>query len=263
MITNRTHQSFICIGPRKTGTTWFYEKLNQHPQVFLPPYKELRFFYEKAFLDENHLVRVLRILREFLPKTPRWPYYRYKDYIVEQLDFYVKNFSNRDKNYVNQLLWYLKYLFLPHSDRWYSSLFDRASGRISGAITPVYYMLPESEVARISQAFPNLKVIIFLRNAIDRVWSYTRQHLCKHQKIKVEKSVASIFYSQFDGLYHKCPSYVSLIAQWEKYFPKNNIHVNFYDRLVEHSWSFFEEICSFIGVDPDLMPDSARQKIPE
>jgi hypothetical protein len=37
--------NFVCIGAQKTGTTWLYGRLRQHPQVFLPETKELNFFY--------------------------------------------------------------------------------------------------------------------------------------------------------------------------------------------------------------------------
>jgi hypothetical protein len=37
--------NFVCIGAQKTGTTWLYNMLRQHPQVFLPAIKELNFFY--------------------------------------------------------------------------------------------------------------------------------------------------------------------------------------------------------------------------
>ncbi|HLW74171.1 MAG TPA: sulfotransferase [Gammaproteobacteria bacterium] len=37
--------NFVCIGAQKTGTTWLYRQLIQHPHVFLPATKELNFFY--------------------------------------------------------------------------------------------------------------------------------------------------------------------------------------------------------------------------
>jgi hypothetical protein len=43
--------NFICIGAQRAGTTWLYENLKKHPEVFLPDIKELRFFnynYDKG-----------------------------------------------------------------------------------------------------------------------------------------------------------------------------------------------------------------------
>ena len=42
---------FICIGVQRAGTTWLYECLKEHPEVFVPETKELHFFndnYEKG-----------------------------------------------------------------------------------------------------------------------------------------------------------------------------------------------------------------------
>ena len=35
---------FICVGAQRAGTTWLYECLREHPQVFVPEIKELQFF---------------------------------------------------------------------------------------------------------------------------------------------------------------------------------------------------------------------------
>jgi hypothetical protein len=50
---------FIAIGPPKTGTTWIYTMLKKHPEVTLPPYKEIRYFWAKAFLKNIGLMKKL------------------------------------------------------------------------------------------------------------------------------------------------------------------------------------------------------------
>ncbi|MEO9945223.1 sulfotransferase [Paraglaciecola sp.] len=35
---------FICIGAQRAGTTWLHECLSEHPDVYVPPEKELHFF---------------------------------------------------------------------------------------------------------------------------------------------------------------------------------------------------------------------------
>ncbi len=36
---------FICIGAQKAGTTWLHRQLSGHPEIFLPPGKELDYFF--------------------------------------------------------------------------------------------------------------------------------------------------------------------------------------------------------------------------
>ena len=38
------HPSFVCIGAQKAGTTWLYDNLRPHPEVWLPQVKEIHFF---------------------------------------------------------------------------------------------------------------------------------------------------------------------------------------------------------------------------
>jgi hypothetical protein len=41
---------FICVGAQKSGTTWLYEQISRHPQVFMPA-KELDFFFKPLDLS--------------------------------------------------------------------------------------------------------------------------------------------------------------------------------------------------------------------
>lgn len=61
--------NFLFIGPDKAGSTWLYEALRSHRQVYLPPVKELFFFdrfydkgwawYEKYFKDATTEHRIV------------------------------------------------------------------------------------------------------------------------------------------------------------------------------------------------------------
>lgn len=45
--------TFIGIGVQRAGTTWFYECLNQHPEIFMPSQKELGYFGGQRERDLN------------------------------------------------------------------------------------------------------------------------------------------------------------------------------------------------------------------
>ena len=36
--------SFLCFGSTRSGTTFLHERLREHPGIWLPPQKELRYF---------------------------------------------------------------------------------------------------------------------------------------------------------------------------------------------------------------------------
>jgi hypothetical protein len=45
--------NFLIIGAQKAGTTWLYEKLRRHPEVFMPEVKELGFFSRDGSLGKS------------------------------------------------------------------------------------------------------------------------------------------------------------------------------------------------------------------
>lgn len=55
--------NFICPGAQKAGTTTLFEILRQHPQIHIPPCKEVKFFYESEkysrgmpwYVDQFHV----------------------------------------------------------------------------------------------------------------------------------------------------------------------------------------------------------------
>jgi hypothetical protein len=38
------HPDFLCVGAQKTGTSWLYQQLAEHPDFWMPPLKELHYF---------------------------------------------------------------------------------------------------------------------------------------------------------------------------------------------------------------------------
>ncbi|WP_283179985.1 sulfotransferase [Gemmobacter sp. 24YEA27] len=47
----------LCIGAQKAGTSWLHENLSLHPQVWVPPFKELHFFDFKFVEDSKKWAR--------------------------------------------------------------------------------------------------------------------------------------------------------------------------------------------------------------
>jgi hypothetical protein len=49
--------NFLYLGPGKTGSTWIFKALAAHPQVYVPPAKELYFFthhFDKGYSWYSH-----------------------------------------------------------------------------------------------------------------------------------------------------------------------------------------------------------------
>lgn len=247
---------FICIGPEKTGTTWLYDNLKAHPQVYLPPVKEIRYFWERAFMPNQDI--------KFKLTSKHWHNRLFQRYLKKRINFYVENIeklTSINSNIVDSFIWDLKYWSIQCADEWYISLFEDSGNRVAGDITPVYYQLPDEEINYISEILPNLKIIILLRNPIDRVWSKTKMNLCRQKNQKIESVSKTKFYAAFDKAYAQLSSYKVLLGTWSKHFEKQNIYVGYYDKLVENPSLLFDEICNFLSVDPCLFPLKKREKL--
>ena len=247
---------FMCIGPEKTGTTWLYNTLIQHPQLYLPPVKEIRYFWERAFLPDENLIKRFT--------SSHWHCFAYRKYLQERTKFYAKNINSifsLDKALWKRLSWDFKYLFFPHTETWYYSLFQDGLNKVIGDIDPLCYRIPESEINHISRMFPDLKIIILIRNPIDRSWSKAKMNLCRNTNLKLEEVKQEEFYDHFEQEFNRLPSYKNLIDLWTKYFPLENVHVNFYDKLADDPFIFLTEICDFLQVDVNQTPDSIRHKL--
>ena len=47
---------FVCVGAQKAGTTWLARVLEDHPEIFMTPVKEIHYFDHVAGIT-NHLNR--------------------------------------------------------------------------------------------------------------------------------------------------------------------------------------------------------------
>lgn len=82
------------------------------------------------------------------------------------------------KSITERLSWDINYIFRRSSFAWYSSLFERGRDKLTGEITPAYITLDKKTVKRIYDFNPNMKIILTLRDPIDRTYSaIARQYL--------------------------------------------------------------------------------------
>ena len=210
---------FLVIGAQRSGTTWLYHVLRQHPHLWLPPVKELHYF------DRPQLRRGSVRLEDWLPMA--WTGLKTCD------------------------LWIFRYFFGLRSDEWYMQLFQKAQakGLITGEITPAYAILGDNVFHRIQKMNPDVKLIFVMRNPVDRAWSSA------HRKAKFgridgplteEKALES---ARSHGTALRS-SYMDTIRRLERIFPARQLHFCFFDDLRERPAVFVTQILVFLGVDP-------------
>jgi len=234
---------FLCIGAQRAGTSWLFANLRQHPEVWIPPLKELHYF--DGWLPLPLICSIL---------DPR-SFWLYKEAVTRLL--WPK--GDWDRSHPG---WYLRCLLMPRTDRWYTSLFS-GMGRVVGDLTPAYATIGETRVRRARALLPDAKIIYILRDPTERVWSQTALHFAHWWG----KGMDSVGEEQIDlylrrGRYVRHSEYLCNLAAWEQHYPPAQIGVFFYDQLAEAPAEFLAQVCRFLQVDDDgsLFPQSIQER---
>jgi len=232
--------NFLCIGAQKAGTGWLFKNLKKHPEIWLPPVKEIHFFNYYQY----HPYSFFRFL--FFRRWRR------------QLRLRIKN--GQFFNSFHTAHWNLNFFFRPHTLGWYKSIFGPGNGRKTGDITPAYSALSLSEVAYVHQIMPRAKVIFFMRNPIERAWSHMRMWAEQGTiNLKNEKQVCNKIKSNRQI---SRGDYLQTLYNWETFYPKEQLFIGFFEELSECPEEFLRRLYDFLGVKStsDCIPKTARRK---
>ena len=240
--------NFLGIGAQKAGTTWLYANLRLHPQIWMPPIKELHFLdcgrtplAQRLFSDAKRLKKARSYLREQIWGLPA---------------------GGR----LGEVAWALRYCLAPRTDAWYRSLFPEIPGKMTGEISPGYAKLRGEAVGRIHRLMPDAKVIYLLRNPIERSWSYAVQHFANARwkgrygsvdDVAEQELLAFLTMDRSEG--HS--DYLGALAAWERHYGQNQLFVGFFDELTTNPRALLKGVLDFLGVDSgdDVTPATVRK----
>lgn len=232
---------FLGIGAPRAATTWLYNVLSTHPDIWLPPIKELHYFdvkdpcVDRSSFRKKHILSRLKQNIAFATK-PIWAEF-YPDYASK-----IKIDISFD----------LKYFFGEANDRWYGSLFCSASSKnkFAGEITPSYCLLSKRYIQTIIENNKNLKFIFLIRDPIDRSWSHAVKVLCrdKGKKISDVNEGEFIDYLQSREVIN-CSNYISTINNYLSCIEKRKLFISKFDDIANLPVKTLNEICNFLGVN--------------
>ena len=132
----------------------------------------------------------------------------------------------------------------------YCALFDDATdGQLTGEASPLYF---ESNIApkNIKSTLPEVKLILSLRNPVDRAFSGYLMHL-RNGRAKTDINNAFTI----DKHYVQAGFYADRIANYLVHFPRDQIKIVLFYDLVKSPISVCSEIFSFLGVDKSFVPN--------
>ncbi len=219
-MSNKIH--FIGIGAHKSGTSWLYERLKEIDEFHLPPIKELHYFDRKYKLKNIHYFNRLESIHS----------------LFFSLYHCAKNYSN--------LNWFFKWFYKTYSDSWYRSLFS--SNKIQGEITPAYSTLNEHEIERLKNIANPEKILLIIRNPVQRVWSHY-QYFCQRGKIRHENNIEDIKKFILSDAQTSRSDYLKIIEKYRSFFDDKNIYIMFYDSILEQPKALITDLLKIFDID--------------
>ena len=132
---------------------------------------------------------------------------------------------------------------------WYTSHF-KDDGGLWGEISPNYSWEAGESAELISKLLPDVKLIFTLRNPVDRAYSAYNMYCQVYPRSKDWsdwKHTEDFMWNLQNGFFSTLV-YVDALKEYEKRFPRENIHIVIQERLSKDGQSEYSKIFDFLGL---------------
>lgn len=147
--------------------------------------------------------------------------------------------------------------FYDRGVEWYRDQFPQSeSAQAVGEATP-NYMFSTTALDRIKETLPDVKLVVMLRNPIDRAYSHYWHDKARG---KTEGDFGENVKREMDGdqglNYIARGRYLAQIEHILERFPPTSLHVEVFEDMVDRPDELYSSVCRFIGVDHSFRPES-------
>ncbi|CAG0943411.1 hypothetical protein BROC_02286 [Candidatus Brocadiaceae bacterium] len=228
--------NLFLIGAMKAGTTTLYSWLSQHPHVFMSPIKEPHFFATDLWDVSSHIA---------LGTEER---------VNNALSLIGSGLHNA----------------LIKDEKLYLKLFPKSVDQYQyiGEASPTYL---RSRVAaqNIAKACPGAKIVILLRDPIDRAWSH---YLMERNELRVPENFGILIQDEINNMNKgrlcqhgilESGLYASGILRYLDHFQMSDVLIADQCELRDRK-AFVKKLNAFLGFEQDLFPsesDSANSSV--
>ncbi len=142
---------------------------------------------------------------------------------------------------------------------YYKTFFNHChKSKKKGEFTPSY-IRNEKAANRIKEQFPNTKIIICLRNPIEKLFSLYRY--CKTSGIG-----STSIYNSFEEMLKDKPEriyenfYYKKVKRYFELFGENNVKIIIFEDIEDDPWGVISNLYSFLNINPNFKPKILYQK---
>lgn len=222
--------NFFLVGAVKAGTTSLYEYLKQHPEIYFSPIKEPNYFSTDI-------------------KTSEFSNTYRKNTIVD-----VDSYFRQTKLPPLQLAFVRK----PEH---YRRLFEDVSGEKAIGEASTSYLYSEIAATNIRKYQPEARIIVIIRNPIDRVISHYQMALrYGHTKRSFREAVKKDWKTQQKGwgiseLFIELGLYYRQLKRYFDAFDNKRIRVFLFEDLINYPRETVLECQRFLGTE-EILPEA-------
>ncbi len=135
----------------------------------------------------------------------------------------------------------------------YADEFAPGAGRVVGEITPRYANMAPSRVKIVRRLLPDVRLILLLRNPIDRAWSHAVMKLGRERGLPIDQVPDAEIVEHLTGpVSRACGDYPTILDTWLSYFDAEQLLVGFYDDISAAPKDLFVRVLEHIGVSTDV-----------
>ena len=146
----------------------------------------------------------------------------------------------------------------------YLAHFTRAGDRIRGEITPGYSVLDDDRVDFIRRIAPELRIVLLLRDPIERAWSQAVMNLVEIEGRPAEEIDDRTFIDHLsDDRVRLRNDYAGIIERWSGAFGEERLHIGFFEDVAQRPVELLRGVLDFIGAPPapDSLFDEAGRRV--
>ncbi len=223
------------VGAAKAGTSWLFDYLAHHDEVYLPTVKELHYFNALEF-GRGKFFREMheRQLADF-----EWKMIFAKDealrpYRVQaaaDLSRWLDVFDGQNANDAG----YLDYLGRGRPEK------------LIGDITPAYALLSAATFKRMAGLMERVRFVYLIREPVERLWSQLRMDAGKQGEAEALKRMDDFLEGGQKNVAERSNYRRTINRLWQA-MPREALHIEFFERLF--SAEAIAKLCAFLGITP-------------
>lgn len=137
--------------------------------------------------------------------------------------------------------------------RSYARHFQAAGDRRKGELTPGYGILPPERVAFVRRLLPDLRLLLLLRNPIERAWSQALMNLVTGPGRPFDDVPLQAFVDHFRSERSVARGdYLLTVDTWLRYFPEDRLFIGFFDDITTRPRELLTDVFRHLSVSTDV-----------